>query len=84
MDFANVANCQSTIYNRNDAAYYVYNFVVEDMKSDMESIRQVLMNLQKAAARIETHTVTIQEMKSEIETIRQIAIQLQNHPKKSL
>src|SRR6218665_2295863 len=61
-----VANCQSTITKRNDAAYECEAPI--DTKSEMESIRQLLMNLQQAAVRNER----------DIGEIRQILIQQLN------
>jgi len=65
MNCAIVANCQSTDSSRNDVTYECELF--ENMKSEMESIRQLLMGLQKAAFRSESQ--------SEIEEIRQIVTQ---------
>ena len=71
MNCAIVANCQSTISNRNDATYGFELF--EEMKSEMESIHQLLMDLQQAAVRSETQAK--QKLKSEIEEIREIVAQ---------
>jgi|SRR6218665_1635021 len=60
-----VANCQSTSSKRNDAAYECE--APMDTESEMESIRQLLMNLQQAAVR----------NAKEIGEIRQILLQQQ-------
>jgi len=70
-----VGNCQSTISNG--------DFVqCDDLRSEIESIRQLLMTQQRAAGCNEHHT--IQEMKSQIEEIRKIAIQQQNLARRGL
>lgn len=59
-----VVNCQSTISDRNDATYESELF--EDMKSEMESMRQLLMD----------HSETqVKQLKSEIEELRQSVTQ---------
>lgn len=68
-----VANCQSTISNRNDAVYQFELF--EDMKSEMEFICEMLMDLQQVADLRETQAM--QQLKSEIEEIRQTVTQQQ-------
>lgn len=64
---ATVANCQSTISNSNDATHERGLF--EDMRSEMESIHHMLIDLQQSAVRSET------QLKSEIEDLRQVVAQ---------
>lgn len=64
------ANCQSTTSNRNEA---IFEFeLLEDMKSEIESIRRLLMNLQQTVVRNEKQAIGRQEVKLEIEDIRNI------------
>lgn len=82
LNCAIVVNCQSTISKRNVATYECEPSI--DTKSEMESIRQLLMNLQQSAVRNEKEirqimrnqqnsdeTQTMQEIKSITEDIRQ-------------
>lgn len=75
-----VGNCQSTISNTNEA---IYEFeLLEDMKSEMRSIRQLLMNLQQSTSRNEKQAM--QEMRSEIEEIRQTMFEQHGNAKRTV
>lgn len=75
-----VGNCQSTISNTNEA---IYEFeLLEDMKSEMRSIRQLLMNLQQSTSRKEKQAM--QEMRSEIEEIRQTMFEQHGNVKRTI
>jgi len=70
MSCAVVVNCQSTISLRNDVPGECE--LSEYMKSEKESIHQLLVNLRQTAVRSE---MEIMQMKSEIESIRQTVAQ---------
>lgn len=72
--WATVSNCQSTISSRNDAACTCERGQFEDMRSEMESNHQTLIELKKSAARSETHTMLL---KSEIEGLRRLMAEQQ-------
>ena len=72
MNCAIVVNCQSTVSNSNDVSCGEYHEMFEIIKSEMGSIRQLLMNLQQTPVRSETHA--IQEIKSNIEEMSQILL----------
>jgi len=72
------ANCRSSIPSSNDVAYVE----PDEWNDEIESIRQLLMNVSQASIRNEMHA--IQEMKSDIEEIREAVIQQQNRPRKGL
>lgn len=79
MSCATLVNCQSTISKSSDATHE--HGLFEAMQSEIESIHELLVNLQQSSVRSETSAMLL---KSEIEDIRQTLSQQQYWSKNGL